>query len=730
LIPVVFFLLSIGLQLTAAIVALLLVRTTGRKLAWLLLSLAMLLMAWRRTISFISLLASGKTITFEFPEYIALTISVLMLVGVVRIGTYFRSISLAEEERKLTWEKLKESEKKFRNVFDNAFDGILIVDIATKQFLFGNTMICKMLGYDEQEISNLHVQDIHPEKDLPYVLEQLEKQAKEEIVIARNIPVKRKDGGVFYADISASPLTIDNKACLAGIFRDMTERIQTERYIRELSIRQEAILASVPDIIMEVDNQKIYTWANRAGYEFFGRDVVGKEAAFYFEGEQDTYTLVEPLFKGTEDIFYVESRQRRKDGEKRLLAWWCRVLKDESGNVKGALSTARDITEYRKLEEQILQKQKMESIGTFAGGVAHDFNNILQTIIGYGNIALINMGKNDPQRLNIEHILEGADRAAHLTKELLLFSRKQIADKKPVDLNTMIRKSEKFLRRIIGEDIDFRTELNETTMPVLADSHQIEQVLMNLAANSRDAMPKGGTFTVKTEQINLKEDFTLAHGFGKPGPYAMITVSDTGMGMDENTLKRIFEPFFTTKEVGRGTGLGLAVVYGIIKQHDGFIDVYSEPDKGFTFRIYLPIIASAVVEDIMAHHEEAPAYGTETVLVAEDDEITRKLSSTVLAHYGYTVIEAVDGEDALRKFRENKETIQLLLFDLIMPKMNGKEAYDEILKIKPDIKVIFASGYAPDIVRQKVSLENGAHLIYKPVSPFEVLRKVRNVLDN
>jgi CheY-like chemotaxis protein len=257
----------------------------------------------------------------------------------------------------------------------------------------------------------------------------------------------------------------------------------------------------------------------------------------------------------------------------------------------------------------------------------------------------------------------------------------------------------------------------------------MEQVLMNLATNARDAMPRGGTFTVRTGQVHLNESFTAAHGFGKPGAYGTITVSDTGKGMDEETRKRIFEPFFTTKEVGKGTGLGLAVVYGIIKQHDGFVDVYSEPGTGTTFRIYLPIIESAAREGANAQKEEGPGHGTETILLAEDDKSVRNIVKACLAEFGYTVIEAVDGEDAVRRFTENKDNIHLLLFDLIMPKLNGKDAYDEVRKIKPGVKIIFASGYAPDILQQKASLEYGASLIFKPFSPFELVRKVRSALD-
>jgi signal transduction histidine kinase len=327
----------------------------------------------------------------------------------------------------------------------------------------------------------------------------------------------------------------------------------------------------------------------------------------------------------------------------------------------------------------------MESIGTLAGGVAHDFNNILTAIIGYGNMALMKMAQDDSNRMNIEQILEASERAAHLTKDLLLFSRKKLLDTKPLDLNQSIPKLGKFLARVIGEDIAFRTLLSGGSMPILGDEHQISQVLMNLATNARDAMLKGGTFTIATEKVQLDQEFASKRGLGMPGGYALISVSDTGHGMDETTRQHIFEPFFTTKEVGKGTGLGLAVVYGIIKQHGGHISVYSEPGTGTTFRIYLPLIATGGTGDEVPAALEQPVRGTETVLLAEDNDSVRNMTEAVLKEFGYTVITAVDGVDALNKYQENMDTIQLLLFDLIMPKKGGKEAYDEIRKIRPDI---------------------------------------------
>jgi signal transduction histidine kinase len=404
-------------------------------------------------------------------------------------------------------------------------------------------------------------------------------------------------------------------------------------------------------------------------------------------------------------------------------------FRNKKNEIIALLGITRDITGRRKLEEQLRQSQKMESIGTLAGGVAHDFNNILTAISGYGHLALMKMTPGDPNRMNIQQILESADRAAHLTRDLLLFSRKQPIDRKPVDLNEGIQRLSKFLARVIGEDIAFKTTLSGGAIPVLADAYQIDQVLMNLATNARDAMPKGGAFTITTEQVWLNESFTFSRGLGMSGKYAVISVSDTGQGMDEETRQRVFEPFFTTKEVGKGTGLGLSVVYGIVQQHDGQVTVYSEPGHGTTFRIYLPINETNISAEPAAVAEEPPVGGTETILLAEDDKTVREMTLLMLEDFGYAVVTAVDGEDAVKQFGENKDRVELLLFDLIMPGKSGKDAYDEIRLIRPDIKVIFASGYDPDMVRQKALLEQHVPVVYKPVPMATLLKTIRAVLD-
>jgi PAS domain S-box-containing protein len=516
--------------------------------------------------------------------------------------------------------------------------------------------------------------------------------------------------------------------------RMRSAQAKAESALRENETRLRTLLQTIPDLVWLKDTNGTFLACNPMLERLLGSgeaDIIGKTdydfvsrelADFFREHDRKAMAAGKPS-SNEEWVTFAD------DGHRALMETIKTPMYDAGGNVTGVLGIARDITKHRQLEAQYLQAQKMESIGTLAGGIAHDFNNILSAIIGYGHVTLMKMAGDDPQRSNIEHMLEAADRATYLTKSLLLFSRKQIAVRKPMDLNEVVRKVEKFMVRVIGEDIECKTLLYDNPVPILADGNQLEQVLMNFAINARDAMPDGGSFNLKTARIELTEDFIRAHGYGTAGPYAMITVSDTGVGMDEATQKRIFEPFFTTKEVGKGTGLGLAVVYGIVKGHEGLINVYSEPGKGTTFRIYLPIIGAVVKEETKAEHQEAPARGTETVLVAEDDDNLRKLSLTVLAEFGYTVIEAVDGEDAVKKFMENKDAIRLLLFDLIMPKMNGKEASDEIRKIKPDLKILFASGYDPDLLQQKELLEAGVNLVYKPISPMDLLRKVRSVLD-
>ncbi len=382
----------------------------------------------------------------------------------------------------------------------------------------------------------------------------------------------------------------------------------------------------------------------------------------------------------------------------------------------------------RKSEEQLRHAQKMEAMGRFAGGITHDFNNILTAIIGYGSLVQMKLKEDDPVMNYVKQILASSEKAANLTKSLLAFSRKQIISPKPVNLNEIIKGMEKLFRRLIGEDIELRIIPADVDLTVMADIGQIEQVLMNLATNARDAMPDGGHLTMETSVVEIGEEYLRRGLFERKGRYALLTVTDTGIGMDEKTRERIFEPFFTTKEVGKGTGLGLAIVYGIIKQHNGYINVYSEPGRGTTFKMYLPLIEGEIKE---IQQDVIPAIkgGTETLLLAEDDTDVRSLIKDILESYGYKVIDAADGEDALRLFHKNREDIRMAILDVVMPKKNGREVYEEIKRIVPDIKVLFMSGYTADIISEKGILKAGLDFISKPVSPKDLLKLVREILD-
>ncbi|MCX5885831.1 MAG: ATP-binding protein, partial [Proteobacteria bacterium] len=385
--------------------------------------------------------------------------------------------------------------------------------------------------------------------------------------------------------------------------------------------------------------------------------------------------------------------------------------------------------EKARLEAQLRESHKMEAVGLLAGGIAHDFNNILTAIIGYASLLQMKMKEDDPLRPYLEQILTSSQRAASLTQSLLAFGRKQIINPRPVKANDIITKTEKLLVRLIGEDIDLKTTLTNEDTTVMADSGQIEQALMNFATNSRDAMPQGGHFMIETQRTFIDDDYVKTHGYGKPGEYVLISVSDSGTGMDEKTREKIFEPFFTTKEVGKGTGLGLAMVYGIVKQHNGYINCYSEPGKGTTFKIYLLKHREAVELQETMESAAAPIGGTETILVAEDDADARKTTRNILENFGYTILEAVDGEDAVRVFQGNRDTVKLLLLDVIMPKKNGKETYEEIRKLRPGMKALFISGYTANIIHKRGMLNQSLDFIMKPVSPTHLLKKVREVLN-
>jgi len=388
-----------------------------------------------------------------------------------------------------------------------------------------------------------------------------------------------------------------------------------------------------------------------------------------------------------------------------------------------------DITERKKLEEQLRQSQRMESVGRLAGGIAHDFNNLLTVVTGYSELMLGQLAEDSSLRNDAEEIKRAGERAASLTQQLLAFSRRQVLQPKVLDLNEVVSRMEKMLRRLIGENVELRTNPGAELWSVKADPGQVEQVLVNLVVNARDAMPGGGKLVIETGNVFLDEKYSREHLPAQPGPYVMFAISDTGVGMDKVTMSRVFEPFFTTKESGKGTGLGLSTVYGIVKQSGGYIWVYSEPGKGSTFKVYFPRTEDRAEDPHKASSPDEDLRGKNTVLVVEDEESIRKFACAVLSGYGYSVLPARDGEDALRVAGEHGGEISLLLTDVVMPRMGGRELYDRIRQQHSAVKVLFMSGYTDDAIVHHGVLDPGTAFLQKPFSPISLARKVKEVLE-
>lgn len=509
--------------------------------------------------------------------------------------------------------------------------------------------------------------------------------------------------------------------------------------LRESEERYRSVIENISDVYYRTDVEGRLVMFSPSAMRLLGYgsldEMLGHTAATFYDDPKEREQLLERLrIEGSVNDY--EVMLRRRDGSRLQAATTSSYYRDAAGTVLGVEGIFRDITERKRAEEekeklqaQLLQAQKMEAVGQLAGGIAHDFNNILTAIAGYSSMILMRMDRASPFRHHVEQVLKSAERAVELTKGLLAFSRKQVLEAKPIDLCQVLRGIERMLGRLVPEDIDIKTTVADSALVVMADKMQIEQVLMNLVTNAKDAMPMGGALAVEVSSVVMEERFVHAHGSGEPGAYACITVSDTGEGMDEETRERIFDPFFTTKEVGKGTGLGMAIIYGIIQQHDGYISIESEKGRGTTFKIYLPLIVEVIKEEQGVLDAEPPPGGTETVLLAEDDAPVRELHRMMLEETGYTVIEAVDGQDALDKFLEHNEEIDILATDMVMPRMNGKSLYEEIRKVRPDMKVLFMSGYTKEMILERCNMEDEFSVLTKPITQHKLLRKIREILD-
>ncbi|MGH9369748.1 MAG: response regulator [Thermoanaerobaculia bacterium] len=515
--------------------------------------------------------------------------------------------------------------------------------------------------------------------------------------------------------------------------RDRSERKRAEQELRESERRYRSIVETTNEWIWESDLEGRLTYSNAAVQRLVGHrpeELVGQKGIEFLHPEdaKNVASVVERAIAEKSGWTGWVHRWRHKDGSYRSVESNAATVFGENGEFQGFRGATRDITERLQIEAQLRQAQKMEAIGTLAGGVAHDFNNILTTILGYADLVREQLQTDHPLHEDVQEIQKAAERASALTRQLLAFSRKQMLTPVVLDLNTIVSDLERMLRRLIGEDIDLASVLDPQLGRVKADPTQIEQVILNLCVNARDAMPQGGKLTIETSNLDLDDSYVRRHGYAMSGPHVFLAISDNGTGMDEETRSHIFEPFFTTKGAGKGTGLGLSTVYGIVKQSRGHIEVYSEPGHGTTFKVYLPRVFEDRVP-VTPTTEETPAHGSETILLVEDEAPVRALTRRFLEALGYRVLETSGPEEAVRLAKTHPEPLHLMVTDAVMPGKSGPELARLMSSVRPEMKVLFISGYTNDaIVRQGLLKANEAFL-QKPFRSDTLARKVRSILD-
>jgi PAS domain S-box-containing protein len=655
------------------------------------------------------------------------------------------SLERREAERDRAEEALRESEGRFRAIFEQAAVGVCQVETETGRFRMVNKKYCDIVGYTQEEMAETTLMEITHPDDLQESLDNVQRLIRGEI---RDITFEkryiRKDGSIIWvnATISAMWDVGEKPNYHIAVVQDITDHKKVEAALRESEEKYRTILRDMEEGYYEVDLAGNFLFFNDPIPEFGGysRDeFMGTNYRGYTNGEtaKEVYEVYNQVYTTGSPLKGFEWKIRRRDGTESYVEASIFLNRDSKGNPIGFRGLVRDITQRKRQEEermqleaQLLHAQKMEAVGRLVGGIAHDFNNLLTTIIGYTELVMMRMEKDNPLYGDLEEIKKSGERAADLIRQLMAFSRRQIIQPVVLALNRVIRDMEEMLHRLIGEDIQLVMTLGSDLWKVRVDPGQIEQVIMNLAVNARDAMPLGGRLTIETLNVDLDDGYARNHGVElTPGPYVMLAISDTGTGMDKETQSKIFEPFFTTKDKGRGTGLGLSTVYGIVKQSNGFIWVYSEPGEGTTFKIYLP--RAEGTETLRKEKSPREAVGgSETILVVEDDQSVRELAANALSAYGYTLLQAGTGEEALEVLSEHEGEVHLLLTDVVLPGMSGRDLAEGLTSRSPHTRVLYMSGYADNAIVQHGVLEEGIAFIQKPFSPDSLARKVREVLDS
>ena len=648
---------------------------------------------------------------------------------------FFSRLLLTQRRQFKTFALLQSSEQRYRSLFDRNLAGVFRTTLDGK-YLDCNEAYARIYGYASREAvlaSNVLEIYLNPTERI----ERLARIRELRTITNSELSMRRKDGSLIWVLQSASLLRDEQgKEFIEGIVLDVTERKVAESKILDWKNRYEAAL--------QASGQIIYEWRPQSNQATFGGNleailgytpedlaaVPGLWRELIHPEDLENYAKeVNRVLALGRDSLHLEYRMRNKNLQYITVKDEGRLVRDGSGKLSQIVGYITNITEQRALESQLLQSQKMEAVGRLAGGLAHDFNNLLTVIKGYCQMVSEQPFPPESVRANAAHIDDAAERAASLTRHLLAFSRKQVLQPKVIDLNDLLVNLDRMLRRLIGEDVEVETVTAPNLGAVKADPGQIEQVIMNLVVNARDAMPSGGKLTLETANVELDEEYAREHKEVQPVRYVMVAVSDTGSGMDAETLARIFEPFFTTKEMGRGTGLGLSTVYGIIKQSGGHIWVYSEPGHGTTFKIYLARVEDAAEKLVRADRSASMVRGAETILLVEDDEQVRNLTHAILANCGYTVLVAPDAAAVTTLCQSHAGDVDLLLTDVVMPSVSGRQVASQISARWPRVKVLFMSGYTENSIVHHGVLDSDTHFLAKPFTPVALADKVREVLD-
>lgn len=629
--------------------------------------------------------------------------------------------------------QLADTEASFRLLFTNNPQPMWIYDLETFRFLEVNAAAVSLYGYSREEFLSMRISDIRPAEDLPRLSAEVRRKTSG-LRHAGEWRHRHKDGHLAAVEIVSHPLRFSGRSAELIVVHDVTERKRAEEALREAEQRYRSIFEEAVVGIFRTTPDGRFLAVNPTMASMLGYDSAEELISIVTDIDHQIY--VDPgrraeftrAMQEQDTARNFEFEVYRKDGSKMWLSMNARAVRN-GGAVLYYDGSIEDITERKSLQEQLRQSQKMEAMGRLAGGVAHDFNNALAVITGYGDLLLQHIPQTDPLRNFVEEINKAGFRAAGLTRQLLAFSRKQVIQPRVVDLNSVITETEKMLRRLIGEDVEIMLERASDLGRVKADVGQIEQVLMNLVVNARDAMPLGGKLMIATANADLDHTYTHGHSFVTPGRYILLSVSDTGCGMSKETQAHIFEPFFTTKPMGKGTGLGLSTVYGIVKQNGGYIFVYSELGQGSSFKIYLPRVEKTS-EPIEAIVSRAPLPGgSEVILLVEDEDSLRKLTRTCLEDAGYTVMVAEDGQSAMKTAKQQNGPIHLLLTDVVMPGTSGRQLAETLSRLRPEIRVLYMSGYTNDLIAHHGVLETGAVLLEKPFNLATLLAKVREALS-